>query len=142
MCEKRNPKTCAAILLLLLTAISPAVAKIIYVDDDGPADFDNIQAAIDDAQDGDTIIVNLGTYTGEGNRDIEFKRKAITVRSADPNDANIVAGTIIDCQGSSLEPHRGFYFSGGGRDSVINGLTITNAFGLYEWHDPYEPGEY
>ncbi len=43
----------------------PCGARIITVDDDGPADFDNIQAAINDANNGDTIIVADGTYTGD-----------------------------------------------------------------------------
>ncbi len=34
------------------------------VDDDGKADFDNIQAAVDAASDGDEILVEPGTYTG------------------------------------------------------------------------------
>ena len=117
-------------LLFLLTSASATVhAKIIYVDDDGPADFSNIQAAIDDANDGDIIIVNPGTYTGDGNRDIDFKGKAITVRSTDPNDPNIVAATIIDCEGSDEDNHRGFYFrSGEDENSILEGLTITNGF--------------
>jgi parallel beta-helix repeat protein len=32
------------------------------VDDDGPADFDNIQEAINNASSGDTIFVHVGTY--------------------------------------------------------------------------------
>ncbi|MBN2588373.1 MAG: hypothetical protein JXA96_00805, partial [Sedimentisphaerales bacterium] len=55
--------------------------RIIYVDYDCPADFNNIQAAIDDANDGDIVLVAPGTYTGEGNRDIDFMGKAITVKS-------------------------------------------------------------
>jgi hypothetical protein len=69
------------IFLVVLGFCSSAGAKIIYVDDDGPADLNNIQAAIDDANDGDTIIVADGTYTGLGNRDIDFKGKAIIVLS-------------------------------------------------------------
>ncbi|MHC4365889.1 MAG: hypothetical protein ACYSTJ_10510 [Planctomycetota bacterium] len=57
------------VLTLLLLAI-PCRAEIIIVDDDGTADFDNIQAAIDYSSDWDTIYVLPGIYTGYGNRDI------------------------------------------------------------------------
>ena len=119
-----NPKTCVLMSVLLVGALCiSAVGKTIYVDDDGPADFNNIQAAIDDSNDGDTVIISTGTYTGDGNRDINFKGKAITVRSSDPKDPAVVARTIIDCEARG----RGFNFhSNEGPDSVLAGLTITN----------------
>jgi len=99
------------------------------VDDDGPADFNTIRAAINAARDDDTVVVAPGTYTGEGNRDLDFLRKAITVRSTDPNDPNVVENTIIDCNGTEEEPHRGFYFHyGEDANSILNGLTITNGY--------------
>jgi hypothetical protein len=123
----RVPKLAISLFSLILSISTTAHAKIIYVDDDGPADFNNIQAAIDDSNDGDTIIVNPGAYTGDGNRDILFNGKAITVRSIKPSDPNIVASTIIDCNGTEAEPHRGFVFQNKeNRNSVLSGLTITN----------------
>ena len=111
-------------IFLLGMACSAAAGRTIYVDDDGPADFNNIQAAIDDANDGDTIIVADGIYTGEGNRDIDFLGKAILLRSE-----NGPQNCIIDCQGSEDELHRGFYFhSGEDANSVLDGFTITNGY--------------
>ena len=93
-----------------------------------PADYSTIQAGIDAALDGDTVLVADGTYTGDGNRDMDFKGKAIIVESE-----NGAENTIIDCQGTEQEPHRGFYFhSGEGESSVVDGFTITNGIGLYE----------
>ena len=95
--------------------------------------FATIQKGIHSAQSGDTVIVADGTYTGPGNRDINFLGKAITVRSIDPNDPNIVTATIIDCNGTETEPHRGFYFhSGEDSNSVLDGFTITGGYGPAE----------
>ena len=120
----------------------------LHVDDDAPCDpgpgdpdvsdpcedggiehpFDSIQEAIDDAQNSDMILVADGTYTGTGNRDIDFRGKAVTLRSL-----NGPENCIIDCQGTPSEPHRGFWFgSGEGNGSILDGFTITNGYGPTE----------
>jgi hypothetical protein len=87
-----------------------------------------IQAGIDEASNGDEIVLSPGTYTGDGNRDIDFNGKAITVRSTNPEDPAVVAATIIDC-GGSYGDHRGFVFqSGEGPSSVVAGVTITGGW--------------
>ena len=122
---KSNRKTCLVVLLFLLWMCCTAGAgRTITVDDDGPADFNNIQAAINDANDGDTITVADGTYTGYGNRDIDFLGKAITVRSENGPD-----NCVIDCEGTEADKHRGFNFqSGEDANSVLDGLGITNGY--------------
>ncbi|MHC4546596.1 MAG: choice-of-anchor Q domain-containing protein [Planctomycetota bacterium] len=121
-------KKIVPVFIWLLFAI-PCQAITITVDDDGPSDFDNIQAAIEDSNDGDIIEVQPGIYTGDGNRDIDFRGKAITVSSTDPNNPDIVAATIIDCNGTEEEPHRGFYFhTNEDANSIVDGLTITNGY--------------
>jgi len=112
------------IIALAVFATSPCFARIITVDDNGPADFNSIQAAINDANNGDIILVQPGIYTGDGNRDIDFLGKAITVKSE-----NGPENCIIDCDATYEDNHRGFYFvHNEGRDSVLDGLTITNAY--------------
>jgi hypothetical protein len=82
-----------------------------------PAQYATIQAAIDAAQNGDTVIVADGVYSGSGNRDIDFLGKAITVRSA-----NGPTNCIVHCAPGY---HRGFRFHlGEGPQSVLDGLTI------------------
>jgi len=89
--------------------------------------------ALEDGNNPDDQILTIrnsgGTYTGPGNRDIDFKGKAITVRSTNPNDPNVVANTIIDCEGTEEDPHRGFYFHNNeDSNSVLEGLTIINGY--------------
>jgi len=89
-----------------------------------PEDQKTIQQGINAAQDGDTVIVADGTYTGEGNRDIDFKGKAIVVRSE-----NGYENCIIDCQGSEGDYHNGFIFvNSEDRNSVLEGFTIKNGW--------------
>jgi hypothetical protein len=87
-----------------------------------PSGYSTIQGAIDAAVNGNTVIILSGTYTGAGNKNLDFGGRAITVRSLDPEDPSVVAATVIDCQNSG----RGFYFhSDEGPNSVVSGLTIT-----------------
>ncbi|MFH1369829.1 MAG: right-handed parallel beta-helix repeat-containing protein [Planctomycetota bacterium] len=91
--------------------------------------YQTIQQAIDDANDFDVIVLTIGTYAGAGNKDIDFKGKAVTVQSSTPNDWATVAATIIDCQSSG----RGFRFhTGEDANSIVNGLTIANGGNTYD----------
>ena len=86
--------------------------------------FLSIQSAIDEACDGDTVIVYPGTYVER----IGFKGKAITVRSIDPNDPAVVASTIIDGNGAG---HVVTFGQKEGSNSVLNGFTIQNGKGHF-----------
>ncbi len=86
-----------------------------------------IQKGIDLTAHGDTLTISPGTYTGDGNRDIDFKGKAITVKSQDGPET-----CIIDCQGTRDEPRRGFDFhSREDANSVLNGFTLTGSYHDY-----------
>ena len=75
-------------------------------------------------------------HTGDGNRDIEFLGKAITLRSE-----NGPENCIIDCNGTLAEKHRGFYFhSQEDSNSVLAGFTVTNGYGLLWYPFPVPAG--
>lgn len=116
---------CTLIALIgLLVVPGVLTAKTLTVDGDGKTGYETIQAAVDAAADGDVIVINPGTYTGRGNRDIDLLGKSITLQSTNPGDTSVVQATIIDCAGTTDDPRRGFWVHD--CTSEISGLTITN----------------
>lgn len=113
-------KTCGMVLVFLLsTTFTFSLARTIYVDDDWPADFNNIQDAINLAEEGDVVIVAEGKYL----ENINFNGKNIALSSRDPNNPDVVAKTVIDAQ------QRGRVVtidSGEDANCVLSGFTITN----------------
>ncbi|MHC4622334.1 MAG: right-handed parallel beta-helix repeat-containing protein, partial [Planctomycetota bacterium] len=91
--------------------------------------YTTIQAAIEDANHGDTIIVSPSTYR----ENIDFLGKAVTVQSVDPDDAYVVASTIIDGWYHE-DPNKGStvtFKSGEDNNSVLSGFTITGGTGSW-----------
>ncbi len=108
---------------VLRVASNSSGVRDFYIDDTAvirhvPGTYATIQSAIDDAESGDTVLLADGTYTGEGNKDIRYRGKAITVMSENGSDE-----CIIDCEGTG----RAFQFCGGEKtDAVLKGVTIQN----------------
>ncbi len=89
-----------------------------------PRQYPTIQQAINRAWNGSIIWVADGTYTGDGNRDIDFMGKAVTLRSENGPD-----NCVIDCGGKPSDPHIGIHFRRGeGPSSILDGFTIINAY--------------
>ncbi|MHC4153549.1 MAG: right-handed parallel beta-helix repeat-containing protein [Planctomycetota bacterium] len=108
-----------------------------------PGNYLELQSAIDAAVDGDVIILNKGVWPWGGFR---ISDKVIMVTGTNPDDPNVVAETVIDCedyyQGGSWSwvDAGGFYFGPGSGSSILNGITIRGArggYGAYDYYDPY-----
>jgi len=98
--------------------------RIWTVSPDGSGDSPNIQAAIDQATTGDTILLDQGIFQGAGNRDIVFEGKELVIKSLFGPDL-----TSIDCQGSESDNHTAITIQSGVSSlSLIEGITIINAY--------------
>jgi hypothetical protein len=85
--------------------------------------YDTIQDAIDDASSGDEIVAYPGTYY----ESVDFDGKAITLRSTDPNDWDVVEATIIDATGKSENAVT--FENDEDENTILSGFTITGATG-------------
>jgi hypothetical protein len=95
-----------------LLTIPALIPNTLYVPDDYPT----IQQAINATVNGDTVIVKPGTYLEK----IDFKGKAITVRSTHGADNTVIDGNqagsspVVKC------------VNGEDSDTVLEGFTVTN----------------
>jgi len=111
-----------SVILILIIFTIPAFAHSAIIE--VPKDYTTIQAAIDAATKGDTVLVAPGTYI----ENINFKGKAITVKSSAGATVTVVDG------GKPVHPDYGSVvtFSNGdaeGLGSVLDGFTLTNGTG-------------
>jgi hypothetical protein len=79
-----------------------------------PGDFATIQAAIDAAAPGDTVLIAAGTY----HERIDFEGKAITVASASGPGSTVIDG---GANGRVVN-----FSNGEGRGSILRGFTVRN----------------
>ncbi len=117
-----SPKIAVFIFLIVFPPLANSATLQV------PIEYPTIQAGIEAAAVGDTVLLESGIYFGDGNRDIDFLGKDITVRSVG-NDPSIC--TIV-CQGTSEYPHRGFIFqSGESSQARLEGVTISGGWSPY-----------
>ncbi|MFC1572441.1 right-handed parallel beta-helix repeat-containing protein [Candidatus Eisenbacteria bacterium] len=98
---------------------NPCAPDLFVLRPDGSGDYPTIQAAITASAAKDTIELEDGIYSGNGNRDVDCLGRAIVVRSQS-RDARLC---VIDCEGLA----RGFIFqTGEGEGTALEGVTIRN----------------
>ncbi|UCD75335.1 MAG: hypothetical protein JSV91_00150 [Phycisphaerales bacterium] len=122
-------------LAMLASAGTAGAAKTVYVDGkNGNNAWDGlcetwdggscgpkktIQAGINAAVNGDQVLVANAVYAGEGNTDLNFFGRAITLKSINGPDYCIIDGT------DGEDPAFRFEY-GEEADTVLDGFTITN----------------
>ena len=125
-----SPALSLIITVLILFSALPALGKVIHV----PADQPTIQAGIDSAANGDTVLVSPGTYK----ENISFNGKSITVASQSGPAVTIIDGqqlnTVVTFTGGETRKAvlRGFTIQNGGSGYPGGGVTINNASPIIE----------
>jgi len=131
-----------AVVVCVMSA-GVGAAAVITVDDSGGADFTSIQAAVDAADDGDTIEVRSGTYVenvdvgkritlrGEG-------ASVVTVQAANSNDhvfdvtADWVNISWVKAYGATASGKAGIYVGDGiAHSNISNNAASNNYYGIY-----------
>ena len=113
------------IVILFLVLLSPmALATVITVKQDGTGNYTTIQAGINDAITGDTILVWPGTYF----ENIDYLSKNITVASLyfTTGNLNYINTTIIDGANNGSCVYISHII---GEDAVLFGFTIQHGSG-------------
>ncbi|MBN2053784.1 hypothetical protein JW905_02600 [bacterium] len=103
-------------LLVVLCCAGLTHAAILNV----PAAYPTIQDAMTAAVSGDVVLVADGTYTGSGNRTLDFAGKSIRVASE-----NGPTECVIDCQNSGRCVN---FDNGEGSNSILEGFTIRHGY--------------
>ena len=137
MANKVNLRICLTIIVLLLVMTGLAKAATITVGSGAGYDFDSIQAGVDTAKDGDTVLVASGEYVIT--EPLTFRGKAITVRSeAGPEITTI---RMSDSPGDLDRASVVIFEDGETETTVLEGFTISGGKGCW-WEYPAVPGAF
>ena len=122
--------TLIVVFAFLLSVAPTYAAATLYVSPTGNDDnagtqaapYKTIQAAINNAASGDTVTLEDGTYSGNGNREVVIADKILTL-----NSRNGASKTIIDYGRGEKKYYRVFNIRGDKTNLIINGITITTS---------------
>ena len=101
--------------MVVAAVAAPAIAQAVTIH--VPADQATIQAGVSAASDGDTVAIAPGTYSGAGNRDVDFGGASVALIGASGS-----ATTIMYCG----EAGRALVIQSG-ENVVVRGLTLIGA---------------
>jgi hypothetical protein len=107
------PALAAGFLTAAIVA-RPAQSAVLRV----PSEYPTIQAGIDAAAPGDSVLVAAGTFTGAGNKNLDFAKDIVVVSEAGPG------ATIIDCEDAG----RGVHCRIGESTTMFKGFTVRNGW--------------
>ncbi|HUV37685.1 MAG TPA: T9SS type A sorting domain-containing protein [Patescibacteria group bacterium] len=109
---------CASALFAIVSLAIPCSGDTWNV----PTPVPTIQAAVDSAASGDSILVAAGSYTGDGFRDISVSGKHVIIIAT--------GGSVnIDCEGWENENHSAInYYNTGDGFNLLSGFIITGVY--------------
>ena len=113
-----------ALVMVWACMALPARAADMLVAPDGTGPYATIQDAIDAAGSGDSVVLMAGSYSGQGNRNLESDG-SITIRRQNPGDE-----VTIDILGTVFNPAFGMVIYDG--TLTLEGVTIR-----YSYHADY-----
>ncbi|WP_440948557.1 NosD domain-containing protein [Methanosarcina sp. T3] len=137
-------------VFILGAAVTQAGATVIIVDDSGGGNYSSIQKAVDNAQNGDTILVSPGVYQENIKVDKELTIISHSILSGDQancirvigaipnndvfyinsNNVTIDGFYILGCQSGTDRPEAGIYLEGVQGCSLSNNILILNGPGI------------
>jgi hypothetical protein len=123
----RSPRPAVLLFVAVLAdfVVGARSALAVLVEPDGTGDYPTIQAAIDASEDYTVIELADGTFTGPGNRNINFRGKRLVVTSRSRN----AEACVIDAQASESDPARVVVFLSGEEPSTrLEYVTITGGY--------------
>ena len=101
-----------------LMAVGAAHADDLFVPS---PEFPNIQAAVDAARDGDTVVLRTGEFRGSGNLNVQITSGRFTIRGEAPT------GSVIRGRGRPYSPRdRAFEITGDAVDVTLRDLEIVD----------------